>query len=125
MSRVMRDHREVARPDITAPAPAEPQPEPPPAVGPRLTLLAPTGVTLPKIETVVGPRRPATGHASARRDGADRLQQAPPKEERVVEISIGRIEVRAVPGEPPPPRPSPQRQSLSLEAYLRGREARA
>jgi hypothetical protein len=49
-------------------------------------------------------------------------------EDRVVEISIGRIEVRATTGENVQPRPMPAaRPGLSLEAYLlrRTREARA
>jgi hypothetical protein len=48
--------------------------------------------------------------------------------ERTVEITIGRIEIRAVPGAAPPAAPvAPRRTTMSLEAYLlaRTREGRA
>jgi hypothetical protein len=56
------------------------------------------------------------------------MEPVPGAEERVVEISIGRIEVRATTGENVQSRSMPvARPGLSLEAYLqrRTREARA
>jgi hypothetical protein len=49
-------------------------------------------------------------------------------QERTVEITIGRIDIRALPGVSPPAAQAPSRRTaLSLEAYLhaRAREGRA
>jgi hypothetical protein len=46
---------------------------------------------------------------------------AMPAQDRIVEISIGRIEVRATPGPAREQRAPAPRPTLSLDAYLQGR----
>jgi hypothetical protein len=87
----------------------------------RQTTLAPAGAPDAPIPRVVVPRTaaaPATRTAGSLR-GSDPTGM--PAEDRIVEISIGRIEVRATPA-PVREHPTPAlRPTLSLDAYLHGR----
>lgn len=94
----------------------------------RLTLLAPASAPSTTIERVSPSRRPAHGDAIPGPRFTGRMEPVHGAEDRVVEISIGRIEVRATSVESVQPRSMPvARPGLSLEAYLqrRTREARA
>lgn len=124
-ARVPPDRGEAVSPSVNGPTLVPPLAAPRPSVAARRTVLAPAASPSMSIEGIVRPRRAAAGDALPRRQGRDQVRLLTGAEERVVEISIGRIEVRALPGETAQPRATPERRGLSLEAYLRGREARA
>jgi hypothetical protein len=130
------EHEAAGAPDARIALKAEVPPEPPPI---------PNGPPSPDRETVVGlvlqefPRllapqpilrsdRPFTGMGAissperpARRQGADPFSSPPSQPERPVQVTIGRVEIRAALSSPArPPRPS-RSPAMTLEEYLRRR----
>jgi hypothetical protein len=91
----------------------------------RPALLTPTTPAI-VAPPVVARSGPFTGVSQA--PGRSNPASTPDDRERTVEITIGRIEIRAVPGTAPAAAPvATRRTSMSLEAYLlaRAREGRA
>ena len=89
-------------------------------VEPRLTTLAPAGAppaAIPRIVAVAPPARRTMAPAAVATQPTEAAG-----EERIVEISIGRVEIRATPVAATQERAAPAaRPALSLEAYLHGR----
>ena len=98
-----------------------PRPETtPPAIG---TLLPPAPVFA---NARVAPAHEQTEHAAAVRPrAASATQRAVAASEPVVHVSIGRIEVRATPAAPAPPRRRDEPRPASLDDYLRQRGGKA
>jgi hypothetical protein len=86
----------------------------------RRTTLAPVGAPTAPIPRVVVPR-PAAASTHPPGSGRGPDGTAMPAQHRIVEISIGRIEVRATPAPVREHRAPTPRPTLSLDAYLQGR----
>jgi hypothetical protein len=94
--------------------------EPPALPPPRLPVTAPLPEN-PALRVVPAPLRPA-GAADARRRPREEIA-AKTSEPPRVQVTIGRIEIRAVSAPPPPqPRPAPRAPSMSLDEYLANRD---
>ncbi|WP_434582181.1 hypothetical protein [Carbonactinospora thermoautotrophica] len=114
----------VLRP--TGPPAGPPRPAPritPPAAAPepraRPKTAPPQPGPLPRGPVAVSAVRRAPAREPAREPAPARRRQQPPRPERVVHVSIGRLEVRAAaPGPAPRPRPGRPAPVMPLDEFL-------
>jgi hypothetical protein len=100
-------------PETMSPTPAAPSPAP---AAPS-TVQRPTAILLPSL-------RPAPAPLLAPSlPTPDKPAPPPAAAEPVIQVTIGRVEVRAAapPASPPPPRPAPAPPRMTLDEYLRAR----
>lgn len=114
------------RPDTPVKPGAMPPVEPIPAPPTQSRLLIPPAGPLVPLADSLAPVEPAaqTGRRQSVPQAAVSLSTEPPGETSTLQVTIGRVEVRAV--NPPAPRPAPPRSRpvLSLDSYLKQRRER-
>jgi hypothetical protein len=121
-SRVTRLHVEAQPADKLPPK----QPEPVRAKVGELVKRPKVGEPVRKdspavIPVTAVPRRRAAGFGPTRAPNPIRSDDRESSSERTIQVTIGRLEVRAVQSAPPATKPAPTKPRVSLEEYLRSR----
>jgi hypothetical protein len=110
------DRRRMQASDVATP-PAQDAARPAPAPVPIPAAPAQAAGTL-RLSSVIPRQADTPRGATSARDAAEVLAAAPPR----VQVTIGRLEIRAASIEPPPTRrPAPRAPSMSLDDYLADR----